>query len=123
MLHHLQTGRLLRHWLPKREGTHKVGRISITDRSADDIKYILELSLDLFNSIGLDNVTYLDIIVALNVKTAIHSHQNLLDIILEPLERAELACVYNDTVTDYADLRCSLKLTLTDDTSGTGTDL
>ena len=96
---------------------------SSTDRSADDIKYTLELSLDLFNSIGLDNVTYLDIIVALDIKTAIHSHQNLLDIILEPLERAEFACIYDDTVTDYADLRSSLKLTLTDDTSGNGTDL
>ena len=50
------------------------------------IEYILESSLDLFDCVGLDYVADLDVVVALDVKTAVHAHVNLLDIILESLE-------------------------------------
>ena len=50
------------------------------------IEYILESSLDLFDCVGLDYVADLDVVVALDVKTAVHTHVNLLDIILESLE-------------------------------------
>ena len=46
----------------------------------------LERSLDLFNCILLDNVADLHIVVTIDVKTAVHTHMNLLDVILEALE-------------------------------------
>ena len=46
----------------------------------------LESSLDLFDCVSLDNVADLDVIVALDVQTAVHSHVHLLDIVLESLE-------------------------------------
>ena len=78
----------------------------------------LELPLDFLDSISLDNVTDLDIVISLDIETAVKTCSNLLDIILESLERSELACINHDTVTDHAHLRSSLKLTLTDNTSG-----
>ena len=46
----------------------------------------LERTFDFFDSVGLDNVTDFDIIVALDVKTTILTHRNFLDIVLESLE-------------------------------------
>ena len=46
----------------------------------------LEGSLDLLDCVGLDNVTDLDIVVALDVETTVVTHMYLLDIILESLE-------------------------------------
>ena len=84
---------------------------------------ILESSLDLFDCVSLDYVADLDVIVALDIKTAVHTHVNLLDIILESLERSEFSSVHNDTVADHAHLRCTGKLTFANDTSGNCTDL
>ena len=70
---------------------------------------ILELSLDLLDSVSLDNVADLDIVVALDVETAVHTHVNLLDIILESLEGSEFSSVDHDTVADHAHFRCSLE--------------
>ena len=50
------------------------------------ILFDLERSLDLFDYISLDNVTDLDIVVALDIKTAVHTHVDFLDIVLESLE-------------------------------------
>ena len=46
----------------------------------------LERSLDLFDSVCLNNVTNLDVIVSLDIKTTVHTHVNLLDIVLETFE-------------------------------------
>ena len=50
------------------------------------MKYVLEFSLDFLDSVSLDNVADLDIVVTLDIKTAVHSVYDLLDIILESLE-------------------------------------
>ena len=47
---------------------------------------ILESSLDLFDCVSLDNVADLDVVVALDVQTAVNTHVHLLDIVLESLE-------------------------------------
>ena len=46
----------------------------------------LERSLDLFDSVRLNNVADLDVVVALDIKTTVHTHMNLLDIVLETFE-------------------------------------
>ena len=72
------------------------------------IRELLESSLDLLDSISLDNVADLDVVVALDVQTAVHTHVNFLDIVLESLEGSELSCIDYDTVADHAHLRCPL---------------
>ena len=112
----------MRHWHPKREGAHEVGRISKQPAGLFYIT-ILELPLDLLNSVCLYDITNLDIIVSLDVKTAIHTGMHFLCIILEPLERSKFSGVDHDTVTDHTHLGGSLKLTLTYDSSGNSTHL
>ena len=80
-------------------------------------KRALERSLDLFYSVSLDNVSDLDVVVTLDVKTAVLTQCHFLDIILESLEGSELTCVDHDTVADYAHFGSSLELTLADNTS------
>ena len=83
----------------------------------------LKRSLDLFDSVSFDYVTHLDVVVALDIQTAVHTHMNFLDIVLESLEGSKLSGVNNDTVTDHAHLRVSLELTLADNTSCDSTHL
>ena len=80
-------------------------------------KRTLERSLDLFDSVSLDNVTYLDVIVTLDIETAVLTQCHFLDIILESLEGSELTCVDHDTVADHAHFGSSLDLTIADNTS------
>ena len=61
---------------------------------------LLTLYLNLL--VTLDNIADSDVVERLDVKTAILSYNNLLHVILESLERAELTCVDYDTVADYA---------------------
>ena len=46
----------------------------------------LECSLDFLDCVCLDDISNLDVVVALDVETAVHTHVNFLDIVLESLE-------------------------------------
>ena len=49
---------------------------------------LLSFDFDLF--VAFDDIADLDIVVRLDIKTAILTHRNLLDIVLETTQRAEL---------------------------------
>ena len=73
--------------------------------------------------VTLDDVADADVVERLDVQTAVLTDSDLLDIVLEPLERPELAGVDDDTVADDADGRGPLELALADHTPGDGADL
>ena len=59
--------------------------------------------------IGLNYIPNLDIVVVQDVQTAVLAGNNLLDIVLEPLEGAEFSGVDNDAVTDDTNLGSALE--------------
>ena len=81
------------------------------------------LTFYLYLFVTLDNIANLNIVVRLDVKTAILTYGYLLDIVLETTQRAELTSVDNDTIADDTDRRITLHATLAHDTSRNGTHL
>ena len=73
--------------------------------------------------IGLNYIPNLDIVVVQDVQTAVLAGNNLLDVVLEPLEGAEFSGVDNDAVTDDTNLGSALELALADNRAGDGSDL
>ncbi len=65
--------------------------------------FVLECSLDFFDCVGFDDVADLDVVVALDVQSAVHTDNHFLDVVLEALEAVELVVCNDDTVADNAD--------------------
>ena len=72
---------------------------------------------------GLDNVTFLNIIVVDEAQTTLHTGNYLLDIVLVTLQGTDFCSTDHDTVTDDASLILSMYLTLGNETTGDGAHL
>ena len=84
---------------------------------------LVEGLLDLDFFVGLDDVTDHDVVVAIDIQTAVLPHDDFLSIVLVALERAEFAWYLTITIADEADLVVALDLPFDDHTAGDGTDL
>lgn len=63
---------------------------------------------------ALDHVAFLDIVVVLDADTALESGGDFLCVVLEPLQRRDLAFVDHDAVANQSDLGVSYDLALLD---------
>ena len=68
------------------------------------------LNLDFLE--GFDDVANHDVVVALNAKSALITTGNLLSVVLEALERCQVAGETHDTVANETHLASTLELTL-----------
>src|SRR5687767_13553549 len=77
-----------------------------------------ELLLDLFDVEGLDDVLLLHVAVALEGDTALHVLGDFLDVVLEALERVELAFPHHRVVAEEAGVARANDLALDDVRAG-----
>mgnify|MGYP006962188748 CR=1 FL=1 len=73
--------------------------------------------------VSLDDVALADVVISRDADTAVITRGHFLDIILQALERAEVAGVLDDTVADQAHLGTALDAALAHDGSGNCADL
>src|SRR5690606_14895881 len=78
---------------------------------------------DLFDAEAFDDVALADVFVVLEGHAAFLAHLDFLDLVLEALERLELAFVDDDVVADEADARATLDHALGDTAAGDLADL
>src|SRR5690606_35864382 len=77
---------------------------------------------DLLHAVALDDVADLDVVEVGDVQTAFEALPDLSDIVLEPLEAAQLALVHLDPVPDDAHAAAALKLAVRDHAASDGPD-
>src|SRR5208283_5619537 len=83
----------------------------------------LERALDLLDAVALDHVALAHVLVVLEGRAALLAGVDLLDLVLEALERGELAFVHDDIVADEAHVGAALDLAVGDSAAGDLADL
>lgn len=73
--------------------------------------------------IAFDDVAYLNVVASIDVKTAVLTSHNLLDIILESAQRTEFSCVDDNTVADEAYFGVALQFAIENHATGHISDL
>src|SRR5688500_10634537 len=82
----------------------------------------LEGARDLLGTVALDHVADLEVVEVLDADAALEALLDLLHVVLEAAERAEVAVVDLDRVADHADLGAALERAAADVRAGDGAD-